>query len=43
MCYSVVEKDELLSGHGNVTSLTDSSGTVVKSYTYDAFGVEERY
>ena len=41
MCYSVVEKDELLPGHGNITSLTDSSGTVVKSYTYDAFGVEE--
>ena len=41
MCYSVVEKDELLPGHGNVTSLTDSSGGMVKSYTYDAFGVEE--
>ena len=41
MCYSVVEKDELLSGHGNVTNLTDSSGAIVKTYSYDAFGVEQ--
>ena len=41
MCYSVVEKGELLSGHGNVTNLTDSSGAVVKTYSYDAFGVEQ--
>ena len=41
MCYSVVEKDELLSGHGNVTDLTDSSGAIVKTYSYDAFGVEQ--
>ena len=41
LCYSVIEKDELLSGHGNVTNLTDSSGAVVKTYSYDAFGVEE--
>ena len=31
----------LSDGHGNVTDLTDSSGAVVKSYTYDAFGVEQ--
>ncbi len=27
--------------HGDVVSLTDSTGAVVKSYTYDAFGVEK--
>ena len=28
-------------GHGDVTGLTDTSGTVIKSYTYDAFGIEQ--
>ena len=28
-------------GHGNITKLTDSSGSVVKTYAYDAFGVEQ--
>ena len=27
-------------GHGNITKLTDSTGTIVKTYVYDAFGVE---
>jgi len=27
--------------HGDVVNLTDEKGTVVKSYTYDAFGVEK--
>ena len=27
-------------GHGDVTNLTDTSGTVVKTYDYDAFGQE---
>lgn len=27
--------------HGDVTQLTNSSGTVTKNYTYDAFGVEK--
>ena len=31
----------LSDGHGNVTNLTDSSGAIVKTYSYDAFGVEE--
>ena len=41
LCYPVVEKDELHPGHGNVTNLTDSSGAIVKTYSYDAFGVEQ--
>lgn len=28
-------------GHGDVTSLTDASGNVIKNYDYDAFGVEK--
>ena len=28
-------------GHGNITNLTNSSGDVVKTYVYDAFGVEQ--
>ena len=28
-------------GHGDVTNLTNTSGTVIKSYTYDAFGIEQ--
>ena len=27
--------------HGDVVNLTDEDGAVVKSYTYDAFGVEK--
>ena len=27
-------------GHGNVTAVTDENGAVLKSYEYDAFGVE---
>lgn len=27
--------------HGDVVNLTDADGEVVKSYTYDAFGVEQ--
>jgi len=27
-------------GHGDVTTLTDSIGTITKTYTYDAFGTE---
>ena len=27
--------------HGDVTELTDATGTVLKSYKYDAFGIEE--
>lgn len=27
--------------HGDVVNLTDATGAVVKSYTYDAFGVEK--
>ena len=27
--------------HGDVVQLTNSSGTVTKNYTYDAFGVEQ--
>ena len=28
-------------GHGDVMGLTDTTGTVIKSYTYDAFGIEQ--
>jgi RHS repeat-associated protein len=30
----------LYNGHGDVVQLTSTGGTVVKSYAYDAFGVE---
>ena len=28
-------------GHGDVIALANSSGTIIKRYKYDAFGVEE--
>ncbi len=31
----------LYNGHGDVVQLTNSSGTVIKNYAYDAFGVEQ--
>ncbi len=31
----------LFNGHGDVVQLTDSTGTVTKAYTYDAFGNEK--
>ena len=31
----------LFNGHGDVTGLTDATGNVIKSYEYDAFGVEK--
>ena len=34
-CYS------LYNAHGDVVNLTDATGTSVKSYDYDAFGVEK--
>jgi RHS repeat-associated protein len=34
------QKFYLYNGHGDVVQLTNSSGAVVKSYDYDAFGVE---
>ena len=30
----------LFNGHGDVVQLTDAIGTVIKSYVYDAFGIE---
>ena len=27
--------------HGDVVNLTDATGAITKSYTYDAFGVEK--
>jgi RHS repeat-associated protein len=37
---SGVEKFYLYNAHGDVVQLVSSSGTVVKTYKYDAFGVE---
>lgn len=37
---SGVEKFYLYNAHGDVVQLVNSSGTVVKEYQYDAFGVE---
>ncbi len=31
----------LFNGHGDVTGLTDATGNVIKSYEYDAFGMEK--
>jgi RHS repeat-associated protein len=37
---SAVEKYYLYNAHGDVVQLVSSNGTVVKTYKYDAFGVE---
>ena len=31
----------MTNGHGDVTALVNSAGAITKSYTYDAFGVEQ--
>ena len=36
-----IKKYYMFNGHGDVTSLTDGSGNVIKSYDYDAFGNEK--
>ncbi|EPR11512.1 RHS repeat domain-containing protein [Ruminiclostridium papyrosolvens] len=35
------KKFYLFNGHGDVTQLTDTSGSVIKNYDYDAFGNEK--
>ena len=31
----------MTNGHGDVTALVNPSGSITKTYTYDAFGVEQ--
>ena len=38
---SNVMKYYVTNGHGDVTALVNSAGAITKSYTYDAFGVEQ--